>query len=427
MLYGLLCLPCIGQKLPNIDSLMVHYRYMADRYMVKNKYLYQYFEIDGYGIRMFSSSRNKRGEKAEFSLPWEELEDYKRLIRFADRALQYEVYCTKKEQTFSFSLLQSLHILEQNHQLVHPKTDNPFYGLKIAIDPGHIAGNLPMAMIEQRFVEMKHPETGKKVHVIEGVLTLQTAQILKDSLENLGAIVMLTREKHDRSAEGISFQYWKKHRHPRKMKQKGFSPQQIADSIKNTAPAILFDEFANEDLDLRAEKINYFKPDFTFVLHYNVDVNNTLWRNPTQKNYALTFVPGAYISGELSSKLERFDFLRRLLTEQVADSDLLSQEVLKQFNERLKVPPLTDQQAPAYVRRWCLKVGEGVYARNLRLCRLLNSPICYGEPLLQDNASELAMLTKINPEHGVPDRIVEVAQAYLEGLRAFLLKKQKSK
>lgn len=415
-----------AQTLPNIDSLMLNYKYLADRYMIKNKYLYHFFEIDAYGIRMFSSSKNKKRERAEFSLPWEELEDYKRLIRYADRSLQYQVYKTKRDQPFAPSLLQSLHILEMNHQMTYPKTENPFFGFKVAIDPGHIAGDLATAMIEQRFVEMKLA-SGQKVSLVEGALTLQTAKILKDSLEKLGAIVMLTREKHNRSAEGFSFRYWQKYRLPKKLKRKGLTDAEIAVKIKETHPAVWFNEFSDDDLDVRADKINYFKPDLTVVLHYNVDVNNTLWRSPTQNNYSMTFVPGAYIWGELSSRLERFDFLRRLLTTQMVDSELVSKEVMRQFETALGVPPLKDEEAPAYVRKWCLKVDQGIYARNLRLCRLINSPICYGEPLLQDNENELEKLTTINEEFGVSERVIEVARAYLEGIRSFLLQKRDGK
>ena len=45
---------------------MLHYRYIADRYMIKNKYLYNFFEIDAYGIRMFANSKNRGQENGCF-------------------------------------------------------------------------------------------------------------------------------------------------------------------------------------------------------------------------------------------------------------------------------------------------------------------------------------------------------------------------
>src|ERR1700740_661204 len=55
--------------------------------------------------------------------------------------------------------------------------------LKIMIDPGHIAGNLNMAHIEQKFLHFtKQNNSALKqdsVDIAEGMLTFQTASILK--------------------------------------------------------------------------------------------------------------------------------------------------------------------------------------------------------------------------------------------------------
>jgi hypothetical protein len=75
-----------------------------------------------------------------------------------------------------------------------------------------------------------------------------------------------------------------------------------------------------------------------------------------------------------------------------------------------------------------MKVKEGIYARNLRLCRLLNTPVCYGEPLLQDNCFELVALSQHNEKtKTISPRVIEVANAYFQGIMKYAeyLKKKK--
>lgn len=414
---------CFAQtsQAQNIDSLIKYYRAKADKYLVKQRYVNNYFQIDWDGVHMYSNPYQKQKQKPEFSVSWKDLEDFKRLIKYADRSYQLEVYRSKGPMAFTPQQLNIINILDKNHPVFPTVENKPLTGIKIAIDPGHIAGSWDIAVAESRFIEMygikKDP-----IRFFEGELTLSTALVLRDSLEELGAEVMLSRDKGDFSAMGMSFEEWIHTELVDTLLRAGYTLDQTERKIKHTSKRRLYERyFLDDDLDARAEKINYFKPHFTVVIHFNADVNNTGWHTPTKRNYSMIFVPGSYLANELSTSIERFDFIRTLLTDHMQESTLLSQFVMKEFEERLKVDAVSDYRAPKYLTQNSKKVTRGIYARNLRLCRLLNTPVCYGESLLQDNRTEMLALSENDLRNGkIAPRLITVANSYLEGIKQYV-------
>jgi N-acetylmuramoyl-L-alanine amidase len=260
-------------------------------------------------------------------------------------------------------------------------------------------------------------------------LALTTALILRDSLKALGAEVFLTREKGNYSAMGMHFDEWVQTELVDTLLRKGYSLKQIDKKIGASSRKKLYKEhFLDMDLDARAARINYFNPHFTVVIHFNADVENTGWFQPTVRNYSMAFVPGSYIGGELSNSTERFDFIRTLLTDHMQQSALLSKFVMDEFENHLGVMSVSKYgKKPFYLTNYSIEVEKGVYARNLRLCRLLNTPLCYGESLLQDNIHELEALSKNDLKNGIiAPRIIQVAEAYLYGIKRYaeVLKQQ---
>jgi hypothetical protein len=70
-----------------------------------------------------------------------------------------------------------------------------------------------------------------------------------------------------------------------------------------------------------------------------------------------------------------------------------------------------------------MNIGNGVYARNLMLCRLVNAPLVYGEALYQDNVKEATELMKKDLEKGgvrTNSRIIRSATSYFNALYSFL-------
>ena len=69
-----------------------------------------------------------------------------------------------------------------------------------------------------------------------------------------------------------------------------------------------------------------------------------------------------------------------------------------------------------------VRIPPGIYARNLKITRLVHSPVVLGEPLQQNNRKEAEELVKIN-SGTVPERIKLTAYAYYEAIRQYFTKK----
>jgi len=71
-----------------------------------------------------------------------------------------------------------------------------------------------------------------------------------------------------------------------------------------------------------------------------------------------------------------------------------------------------------------MKIEEGIYARNLALTRLVHCPLSYGETLIQNNIDECLNLARTDfviSGMRCSSRIKEVAEAYFEGIKSYLL------
>ncbi len=93
--------------------------------------------------------------------------------------------------------------------------------------------------------------------------------------------------------------------------------------------------------------------------------------------------------------------------------------LVRQFADHLNVPLITQHDMPSNLQDACLLQEPGVYCRNLALTRLVHSPLCYGETLIQNNeeeANRLAAKEVIIGDTACSARIKEVAQAYFEGI-----------
>ena len=123
---------------------------------------------------------------------------------------------------------------------------------------------------------------------------------------------------------------------------------------------------------------------------------------PTQENYAMAFVPGAFMEGELDKPEDRIDFLRLLLNPKDLEASVrLSELFLKHSLALTEVPIVSPEQGLSYLSRASvLTRSPGVYARNLSLSRMIKGPLVYGESLCQDNSKESIRLNKKNLEVG---------------------------
>lgn len=276
-------------------------------------------------------------------------------------------------------------------------------GARIAIDPGHFGGEL--AELEERLIAVE----GERF--CEGDLTFLTAMVLKELLEKEGAVVYVTRSEIGKGAYEEAFSSWVKGR-------------------EGDLGKLFREEYNREDLYSRVKKVNAFHPDITVVIHYNAyqTKEEALAKKVSvvKCNYNLSFIPGAFGAGELRSVEDRYAFLRLIVSDDLEESLVLSRSLMKGFKKVLQVPPITKEEDAPYLRRVCIDQGVGIYSRNLVLTRLVESPLCYGETLIQNSWVEIHRLGALETEvRGLPcsKRIKEVAEAYFVGIRDYFEKR----
>ncbi len=316
-------------------------------------------------------------------------------------------------------------------------SSRPLAGWRIALDPGHMAGDLEFAQgVEGKAIVMA-PSTqtnGQRIGFYESELTLATAMIIRDSLENLGAEVLLTRESPGVAAHGLDFATWKQVAFPDTLRQavaqgKMKSAQMMWWTSRASDAMIFRTYFNRSDLKARADMIRAFQPDVTLMIHYNVDLPNWAVTQqgraylPGKANYSMAFVPGAFLFGELDEVEDRVMLLRMLLTDDLEQSIQLSAAFVRQSERLTGVAPVAIDADLAYLTVSSLPAGEpGVFARNLTLTRLISGPVCYGESLCQDARSEVFRLNQRDLKiegRWVSSRVQEVASAYVAAVREF--------
>lgn len=297
------------------------------------------------------------------------------------------------------------------------KSDSlPLQGIRIALDPGHFAGDYPTARLERKSVQLLTDT------IIEGRLTLITAKLLQKKLEALGATVMLTRDADNHTSFGKTFDQWLKEDKKRCLdsaySQGHISIKEKSAFLKSTDRKYICREFfLQEDLRERARKINAFDPDLAIIIHFNVDEKNTGWTQTTTKNFSMCFVPGAIFPGALTKKEARFNLLRLLVSDHYPRSVRAAQKICRHFEKDLGVP-LAGSGDAGYLKDHCLYTGTpGVFSRNLALTRLPHCPVVYGETLYQDNEKEYKNLSLAALRTTlIPPRLEQVATAYCKGI-----------
>jgi len=310
--------------------------------------------------------------------------------------------------------------------------EKPLTGIKICIDPGHIAGTMKMARIEQKYLNFtKEIYTDLKTDSIvisEGMLTFQTASILKKMLEEKGATVLLTRQNNSTSF-GCTYEDWFKKNKKKTLdsllgKEK-ITPQKHKQLLRMNNSTFFVEFFKDFELQQRARVINNFNPDLTVIIHYNVNEKNVPWLKPSDKNFCMAFVPGCITPDNLRANTGKINLLRLLLTNDIDESEKISSLLVTELSKQLNIPVAKTTDA-SYLSEHCMATpSAGVYCRNLVLCRLVQSPLVYGECLYQDNEKECYDLVK-NTEnvYGIQTnkRVVLSAQSFFNAITQYYSK-----
>ncbi|MDX2245576.1 MAG: hypothetical protein SF052_02290 [Bacteroidia bacterium] len=408
-------------------------------FLLKDSALTGQFEITEAGIFMYENPEMKIAGTPEAVIYPEEYHAFSAMVHTLNADTLLKLYKSKGRNRWPDSLIHRFDTLENRPVYFGADSLQPLKGFRIALDPGHIAGDFETAVIEGKSIKM-NPSPATRMQTIqffEAGLTLATAWAMREELETLGAIVMMTRTRPGTGAKGLTFEEWKTSRWDSLMQEEktaGTLTEEEIQKWKNTRddPGIMTRFFTPEDLRERAKRVNLFQPHLTLIIHYNVDLSN--WQNrdstnnisPTEKNYCMAFVPGAFMEGELAEPIDRLAFLRMMLTNDVEKSVRLSDLFIGHSTRITGVPVVSREYPLRYLHKASVYTGfPGVYARNLSLTRLIYGPVCYGESLCQDNLAEsLAFNNKDTEIGGVPvsSRVKVVAKAYVETVKEYLQK-----
>ena len=344
----------------------------------------------------------------------------------------FELYASadaKAAQTpeFSVKLLRA-----PNAANAAPK--NGLNGKVIVLDPGHFGG--AYAKVEDRIIQADMPD-GTAADFNEGTLNMATALHLKELLSKAGATVHLTKDAVGKGAISASFEEWKNG--PEFLAAVEKKIEKIADSAKRQAAR---DWWLKESTDLekfrmlynsldieeRVKVISQLKPDLTLFIHYNagstkdpVSGKNIL----TKENYCMAFVGGSYMKGELATPESRQNFVKQLFGDSLDESAKVSSLIVKELVTGLGINPVSEHNEIAqelYLKKSCVKICDGVYARNMSSTQKVPGVVCYAEPLCQDNETMCRVLNDKSHKIGglnTSPYVTQVAQAYYNGISKY--------
>lgn len=408
----------------SIQNKMRHYQEKIAKYLDKKNALSPHYLIDTSGISIYDSQHSKLKNEPEFILKWNQINKFNYFIKSRDQRAVFDAYSSG---TFVDKHPTDSPAFPSMVDIIYKKEIKRLSGLKIALDPGHLAGDLETGNLEKKYLHFDCDSSNglsKPIELSEGMLTYATAILLKEKLEDEGAEVFMTRNYSGGSAYGMSFERW--------ITQKNIDSLYILGELSSKQKKILMNpkatqrekfRFVFKDLELRkrAEVINNYHPDFTIIIHYNVDETNLGWTKPASNNFNMTFVGGAFMKNDLQTPEKRFEFLRLLINDDLEKSIALSSETISSFETILNVKTATLSDA-SYLSRGCLPTEKvGVYCRNLQLTRYVHSPLVYGETLYQDNINECVSLNK-ESDKTKNKRVQQVAESYFQGILKYTSK-----
>ena len=328
------------------------------------------------------------------------------------------------------------HLTEISEQVKKPNSDKPLSGLKIVIDPGHMGGD------EWDYATGKYVQIGGKdgKKVSEGDINLWTAYLAANALEDLGATVILTRDKPGsvssktiKTYDPAPFinQYFYDSLDDWMGKYLSLSDADLKSTIlnakevkkglsSNTVTSIergqMFIE--GEDLEARSQIVDEQHPDIMIDIHYDAQKLDELQgTNDTIDS----FVAGGYLATETGSrKLRSYAMKHMLDVRRWNESVNLASELVQAMS---KSEGVSLQKNEGFVT--APKIKDGVYARNLYItARNLSALMVYLECLHYDHTSEFKQMLLVNQTghyHGTTFLYPKRLEAVAEGIKTGLL------
>ena len=410
------------------------------RFMVKDDTLFRQVDIRQEGIAMYGDSASIASRTPEFFLHWDDARIFNSMMIQLSADSVISVLRRKGTEPFSASNTPALQTLPPRFWEKPTNKELPLQGVRIALDPGHMGGDMESAILEMKYVRMHEvPEKNipEGLAFNEGNLSVATGILLKEKLEAAGAEVMLTRDELAHSSFGITFEEWMTTRFDTDLDSladaKGYGDDFIdLYRHKATKKEVFHAIFKPIELRNRARKINAFRPDLTLMIHYNVQESNRPdpehYIVPVSDNYNMTFVPGGFMKGELDTPEDRVHFLSILASDDLSSSISLSEHIGRGLAHHTNVPLLNEALDLRYLNKASIYAeADGVWARNLSLTRMVNGVLCFGESLYQDNEKECLELSKKTLDVAgisTSPRVQDVANGYYDGILNFVNEKR---
>ena len=405
-------------------------------WLLKDDSLHRHVEINETGIALYASAEDREAGLVECRIYPQEYAFTAQLFQQLAPDSLLNLYQAKGLKKWTQILGTNVQVDSLTPFSFDPEATQPMKGLKIALDPGHVSNTLADAELEGKYMKMRgNRKKGKPpVAFFEPRLTLATAWLIRDSLEKMGAEVLMTREVPGVGVRGRTFEEWKKEAKDSTLRavalENDWPAEDLTYWLKKAGDKELFKFFYNaDDLRARAEKINAYKPDLTLIIHYNIhspnwDIRDAMgFFRPADTNYAMVFIPGGFIRNELAQPEDRLALLRMLVTDDIAHSYTMAKSYIYQTEKVTGVPIVGQNSRLPYLDVFSIYTGApGVYARNLSLTRKIWGPLIYGESLCQDSRSEVYELNRQDFEvHGVntSPRLIDMANVYIGTVWAY--------
>lgn len=400
------------------------------QFLCKEEQCFDNVLINDRGVYIYPTS--KKVNRPQFVLYWREMPHFVQLL---DEKTDEEIIdiLERKGEHYFYGIKNS-HVDPARYPVSEMR------GLKVAIDPGHMASNFEEAQLEKRYVKVEgsYYNQQEDITFFEANLAYTTALSLEKLLEDKGADVMLTHD-YGKSAFGMNFEEWKNNTDYKAdilygYKNDWFNREKFDYLMSGEAPDfILFhDVFRNLDFVKRAERINEYDPDITLVIHLNASEGSRRYDDkylpPVSENYSMVFIPGAFLGFEVDGNDQtdqRFELLRLLVSYDLEESDIFAKDIIDALHNQLNVDALPAENDFEFTSKYSIKsdLSDGVYHRNLYLTRVVEGPIAYAEALYQDNFDEIPLLGKKDFIIGgitTSSRVNDIAKVFYSAIEEWL-------
>lgn len=256
-----------------------------------------------------------------------------------------------------------------------PSPDRPLEGVRIALDAGHLGGDL--AKMEGRWYHSGGADT---IPVMEGELTLTTAKILRPMLEALGAVVFLVRET-DAPMTDLNPEALENAARDSLITANGAGAEITPKLLQHESERLFY---RTAEIRARGARVNgVLRPDMVMCLHFNAegwggDAESPIF-SPANHLHVLTH--GCLSPAEFQLDDQRLDTLARLAQGTPGEEIRLADAVARSLAAATGLPPFF------YKGKNARRVNNNPYlwSRNLLANRIYHCPVVFTEPYVMNS------------------------------------------